>query len=177
MLAGLDRHIDYGAGISNTLLERLGRMGCSSDFKGVYSADYIPQKQLARVPRFLMIVNLGERRGKRGTLPVGHFVSICAEPSKIKYLDPYGLRCYQPKVVKFLKLCNRPVVENKTQVQDLSSVYCGFFCLLFVMYEDLCNGDAAQKPDFKVKFYKRSDKLKQNDILCMRYLKRLNARL
>ena len=170
LLEGLNKHVDYEDGISNSLLKRLAFLSCSSYFAGVFSADCIP-KHLAGKNNFIIIVNLGERKGRNGALPVGHFVAIVATPSSVLYIDPYGLPCYQPKVCAFLLHCRRQISENKRQIQHLNSVYCGFFCLLFALYLDRSSG--LNKPKFKLKFYRRANKLTMNDSICVKYLKKL----
>lgn len=164
-------HVDRDAGISNKLLNRFARQLCSKDFCGVYSADTIPVRYLAGRGRFIVIINLAERRGMGHNIPVGHFVTICADTTRIQYLDPFGLPVFQPKVVSFLELCRRPVYENQQQIQTLTSVYCGMYCLLFSLYLD--RGRNRRPPQFKLSFHKRKGKLKQNDALCISYLKRL----
>ena len=167
--ADVQSHVDKDAGISNTLLERFGRNLCSEDFLGVFSADTIPQRQLIKRGRFIVIINLGEKKGKGDNIPVGHFVTVCADPSRLQYLDPYGLPCLQPRVRSFVSQCNRPVYENLQQLQTLKSNYCGFYCLLFALYLDRVRNRST--PRFALKFDKHD--LKKNDSLCMKYLKRL----
>lgn len=171
IIKGVKSHTDHSAGISNVLINRFARSLCSRDFQGVYSADTIPEIMLTNRPRFIIIVNLGERKGYDSNIPVGHFVCICADTSRIQYIDPYGLPCIQPKVLNFLKHCHRPIIMNKRQIQDLSSVYCGFFALLFAMYMD--RGLSVEKPKFRLKFHKRKRELKKNDVLCISYIRKL----
>ena len=170
LLQGLNKHVDYEDGISNSLLKRLAFSSCSSYFAGVFSADCIPQ-HLSGKNNFIIIVNLGERKGRTGALPVGHFVAIVATPSSVLYIDPYGLPCFQPKVAAFLRHCQRQVSENKRQIQHLNSVYCGFFCLLFAVYLDRSSG--LSPPKFKLRFYRRANMLRKNDFKCVKYLKKL----
>ena len=164
-------HAKKSVGISNKLLARFARQLCSKDFCGVFSADTIPIRYLAGRGRFIIVVNLAERRGMGYDIPVGHFVTICADTRRIQYLDPFGLPVFHPKVISFLELCRRPVYENRQQIQTLTSVYCGMYCLLFSLYLDRVRN--RQPPNFQLTFYKRRAKLKQNDALCISYLKRL----
>lgn len=154
-------------GITNRVIDNFCRMACSSDFKGVYSADAIPENKLIIRGNFIIIVNLGKRREylrQRRRLPVGHFVAIIARPDVIYYLDPYGLPSLEPLVTTFLQSCKRPVVHNSRQVQHLDSVYCGLYAMLFATYFDK---DAPFTMDFKKK------QLFENDDLCVSYLHRL----
>lgn len=167
VVEAVKQHAGVEFGVSNQLLEQMATRLCSSDFKGVYSADYLPPK-LAALARGILIVNLGTRRGVRTSLPVGHFITIILLPSTVLYLDSYGLPCKQPHVQTFLRLCRRDIQYNEKKIQDLSSNYCGFYALLFACYFDRMNWGKISK-DFKLHF---SDKnLKQNDKLCDEYLK------
>lgn len=150
-------------GMSNQTVARFCRSLCGDDFKGVYSADYIPTRLAAR-GRFIIVINLGVRRGRRGPLPMGHFVTVSADPSKVFYIDSYGLPNVEPHVTRFLQRCRRPVEFNLRPIQDLNSVYCGLFATLFAVYLD-------KQPDFKLIFKKQN--LRENDKLCVRYLRRL----
>ena len=166
----VDSHVRSSDGVSNKFLERVAKELCSTDFMGVFAADRIPTRVLSPKPRFLIIVNLGERRGRRDALPVGHFVAIYATADKIRYMDPYGMTCYQPKVKRFLELCNREVHCLRRQVQDMRSTYCGFFSLLFLLYLD--KQDSRNIP-FRLEFYRQRDKLLRNDALCVKYIRKL----
>ncbi len=146
-------------GISNVTLSRFARMVCSSDFTNVYSADRIPQR-LAGLNRFITIVNLG-----RSGVPLGHFVTIVGTTDAIYYIDPYGLPCLVPEIIKFLQNCRRPVMYNLQQLQALDSVYCGLYAVLMARYMD----PSSPRPQFRLKFNKKGN-LKKNDRLCVRYL-------
>lgn len=167
VVEGVARHAVPGVGITNMVLERLCHRMCSSEFKGVYSADYIPKKLAAR-PRFVIVINLGRRRGQRGILPTGHFVTLAAFPSHIIYVDSFGLPPMQPDVITFLNLCNREVRVNWRKIQDLSSAYCGFYALLFACYFDRI---FWRKKNPKLRFGRT--RLKKNDQLCLSYLKEM----
>jgi hypothetical protein len=158
-------HADPSAGLSNQLVNKLGRLACSREnFAGVFSADRIPPL-LAGRPHFIIIVNLG----KHGTGFTGHFIAIIATPNRIQYMDPYGMKCVQPDVKRFLNNCGRPVRHNRRQFQALESVYCGLFSLLFAAHADKRQrGTLPSK--FKLRFFRQKKKLRDNDDLCARYL-------
>ena len=158
--------------MSNETLERFCFRVCGNDFKGVFSADYIPLF-LAAKSRFVIIANLGARRGVRTELPVGHFVTIAALPDVILYIDSYGLPSVEPNINKFLKICRRPVQFNLRQIQTYDSVYCSFYAMMFTCFVDKFvfrdSMPAIRVP--KLRFEKRN--LKKNDELCVKYLKRI----
>ncbi len=161
LLDNIRLHAAEGKGVSNILLNRIARLVCTNDFKGVFAANKIP-RVLAGRPRFIIIVNLGVRLPGRAKLPVGHFVCISARPNEIDYVDPYGLPCLQQNVLSFLSDCARQVRENKRQIQDFESPYCSLFSLLYAIYFD--------KANFNIKIKFNKTKLKANDQKCMQYL-------
>lgn len=156
-------NVSAKSGVSNVFLDRFTRLVCSTNFKGVYSADYIPAG-LAALTRFTLIVNLGERRGVRGPLEVGHFVTIVGLPDKMLYVDSFGLPSLQRHVDLFLKNCGRKVVCNERQLQQFDSVMCGLYAAMFAAYFD-------QERPFPLKFDR--ERLERNDKLCVSYLRRL----
>lgn len=164
----VDEHVRPGEGLSNDVVDSFCTAGCGKDFRGVFSADCIPEKLAAR-GCFIIVVNLGRRKGRTAKkLPVGHFVTIYARPASVYYLDPYGLPCVQRHVRRFLQHCRRPINHNSRQIQDFNSVYCGMYAILFTLYFD--RGERVRK---RLQFRWRRSKLRENDKLCMRYLNRL----
>lgn len=158
----IKEHVKEKGGISNEFIYNVCQMCCSSDFKGVFSADCIPPK-LAGRGRFFIIVNLGERKGKNKTK--------AAYPNVVYYLDSYGFPCVQRYVVKFLLNCRRPMRWNSRQIQDFKSQFCGMYAILFTIYLDRSFGNRGTKPGFNMRF--RNKNLIHNDSLCMQYLRRI----
>ena len=171
LLRGVEEHAHPEKGLSNTLVERFCHLICTNFFKGVFAADCIPQRKLAKTPRFCIVVNLGERKKKkRGKpLPVGHFVTIVASPEAVRYFDSYGFPVTQSHVLRFLRLCKRNVLCTPKQVQDFDSKICGLYASLYAGYND---PGRRRDPEFKLRFYVRR-KLERNDALCVRYLRKL----
>ncbi len=172
-LRDIANHADKWRGMSNKLVEKLARGLCSKNFRGVFAADSIPVAKLAGRPRFIVILNLARERPGPLFSFNGHFVSIVAYPNSIRYFDPYGLPCTQPDVKDFLSQCQRPIRQNRQQIQDKKSVYCGMYCLLFAAYNDRKN--SSSPPGFKLTFHKRKEQLKLNDTKCVQYLRRLTS--
>lgn len=160
-------HVTSNGGLTNEWVNNFCKTACYSGFYGVYSADYIPPRLHVR-RTFIIIVNLGQRRGVRGEMPVGHFVTISGEPDRVTYIDPYGLPCEQVHVRRFLNQCRRPIVYNSRQIQDFNSVYCGMYAILFTLYIGKRFGVRSL---FQMRFF-RADLLR-NDDLCVKYIRRL----
>lgn len=158
---------DKKKGLTNDVVKSFCSFLCGKDFKGVFSADRVPVKY-ACLPHFIMVVNTGRRGDSRDVskLPVGHFVTVVVSPSTVYYLDPYGLPCTQRDLLRFFKLCHRPLACNRRQIQDYGSMYCGVYAILFAAYAD------ADCP-FEMRFCKK--RLRKNDKKCVAYLKKLIA--
>ncbi len=165
-------NVKRGAGVTNGALRGLCRMIIGRwNFDGVYSADYLPLR-LSLKPYFSVVVNLGRRRGVRGKLPVGHFVSLVGTPSTVYYTDSYGLPCFQRDILAFLKYCRRPVTTSRRRVQAWESVYCSMYACLFTAY--LVRRERGRPAGFGLKFWDGNEAtLMKNDRLCMKYLYKL----
>ncbi len=152
-------------GLSNDVIRKFCKQTCSKDFKGVFAADRIPRR-LCVQPNFIIVVNLGRRGEARSEsdLPVGHFVTILGAPEAVYFLDPYGFPCTQPNVIKFMGNCRRAVMQNKRSIQDITSVYCGMYAILFANYLD-------KGWSFRVRFCKKH--LLRNDKRCVAYLEKM----
>jgi hypothetical protein len=145
-------------GISNHFIEHVLKTYCI-DFYGVFSANTIPVKLLKR-EKFSIVCNFS-----KATEPGSHFVTIIALPNRVLYLDSLGLPCAVSEISTFLLRLKKPVFHNRQQIQDGASKFCGFYCILFVLYFD------GKKPSFNLSFV--TGKLLANDNLCITYIKRL----
>lgn len=166
----LRANVSRNSGISNETLERFCFRKCSDNFKGVFSADYIPN-YLAAMTRFILIANLGTRRGIRTHLPVGHFVTIVAFPNAMLYIDSYGLPSVEPHVNQFLKYCRRDVWFNLRPIQRFNSNFCALYAMLFTCFIDKIVFCQTRSRLTKLQF--KNHNLRKNDDLCLLYLKRL----
>lgn len=124
----MSRH-SQNSGISNHEISSILNPACKG-FAGVFSADTIPSSLVAQ-KNFSIVCNLS-KAGKPGS----HFVTLIDRERYILYIDSLGLPCVTPTIKHFLEKKKKPVFYNKTQIQHLSSKFCGFFCILFVLYFD-----------------------------------------
>lgn len=130
-------------------------------FIGVFASDeLVPNlKKFTTSQKFSLICNLSPRKD-RGT----HFITIVRHERNLYYLDSLGHDCHQPNIIDFLRKIKLPVFYMTTQIQDYSSLFCGFYCIMFChMYEE--HGSNFMT---KVQFY--SAELKKNDELCIQYI-------
>lgn len=145
-------------GISNHYIESILKPVCDN-FRGVYSANTIPVR-LLRCQSFSIVCNFS-KVGERGT----HFVTIIAARDRVLYIDSLGLPCVAQEINTFLRRLKKPVFLNSQQVQDFSSSFCGFYCILFVLYYD------KKTPTFSLMF--DTQNLLQNDSTCVKYIQQL----
>lgn len=113
-------------GLTNGYVEKLGKKYCSN-FLGVFPSDFYPDTN--NKSTFSIIFN-ESRHDEEGT----HFVAIFANKHYLYYFDSLGLKLENDYILNFVKMQNRSLVENKTQIQSYESIFCGFFCLTFILY-------------------------------------------
>jgi hypothetical protein len=92
------------------------------------------------------------------------FVAIFANKNEIYYYDSLGLKCENKYILSFLNLSGRKIIENKIQIQSYDSIFCGYFCLSFIIY---MSKQYSYKEYFKI-FCKNN--LKLNDIIVVEML-------
>jgi len=144
-------------GISNFYVTSILKPTCET-FHGVFSADTIPTQLLQR-DIFSIVCNLS-----KVDEPGSHFVTIISQPHKIFYIDSLGLPCVTPAIDKFLRKLRKPVFFNRRQIQHVSSKFCGFYCILFVLYFD-------RKETSPLRF--ESTNLLLNDRVCVKKIQEI----
>lgn len=156
-------------GISNHAIETVLRGTCR-DFRGVFSSNTIPSCLLQhrdRWNRFSIVCNLSEVNE-----PGTHFVSIIAFPSFVLYLDSLGQPCTVTSIVEFLRQLKKPVFYNTRQIQDVSSDFCGLYCILFVLHFNH-RDDSIDDPSLSTAFKWKTRHLLLNDLICAKKLREL----
>lgn len=143
-------------GISNLYIESILRPTCP-DFLGVFSANTIPTALLQR-DKFSIVCNLSGVEE-----PGSHFISIIASTDSVLYIDSLGLVSVVAEISNFLGKLKKPVYYNERQVQDVSSKYCGFYCILFILY--------VNYPCTSVSFYDKQ--LLRNDVVCVKKIREI----
>ena len=144
------------SGISNRYIESILFPSCKY-FRGVFSANTIPLV-LTNCETFSLVCNLSkvEEEGS-------HFVSILASRSHVLYIDSLGLPCIVKEISSFLQKLDRPVFYNVTPIQAVTSKFCGFYCILFILHHG--------RQNVQLKF--GSKNLEENDNLCINYIHQL----
>lgn len=143
-------------GVTNHYIESILKPVCKN-FLGVFSANTIPKK-LTLLKEFSIVCNLS-KVGEKGS----HFVTIVVQPNVTLYIDSLGLPPFVPEICSFLQQLRRQLFYNPHQIQDSSSKFCGFFCILFVLYFS----STATPLIFEEK------DLLSNDTLCVKKIKEM----
>lgn len=137
-------------GLTNFEINNALKPICNS-FNGVFSSDTIP----SNIVNGSIICNLS-RADQFGT----HFVTVIIKPTHILYIDTFGIPCHIAGIRNFMTSFNRPIYYNATQIQALSSAYCGYFAMLFCLQNDYEH----------ISSLAFSTNLRDNDHICIQYL-------
>lgn len=150
---------DLGRGVTNHSIDAVLRGTCP-DFQGVFSSDTLPSHLPTPAGRpFSLVCNLSE-----AAQPGSHFVSIVVFRNFALYLDSLGSPCTNPLIADFLRNLKKPTFYNTRRVQDVTSDFCGLYCILFVLHftlRDLFDSDLP-----RVSFRWEKSQLLRNDLIC-----------
>jgi len=123
-------------GLSNEYLDSLGKK-LFRDFVGVFPCDIHPS--IGKKSRFSIIFNTGD-----STTSGEHFIAIVKTAKSVFYFDSFGKHPSDPNILTFLnnlKEKNRRLIVWKKKIQDDSSIYCGFYCIGFIMHKRIINSN------------------------------------
>lgn len=152
------------SGLSNEYVENLARLLSDGSFIGCFPIDLLPNINNSN-HQISLIINL-DPSYKSGS----HFVSIFKSKEIFTYFDSFGSE--PPKeIIDFIIHFNLPYISNKQKIQSDNSQFCGFFCLGFILAQEL--GITVQ--EFTNLFYtkdkKLGDLLRLNDNLIIHFIK------
>ena len=176
---------DSPVGILNTYIDAVLKTCPLSRYKGVYSCDNVPGS-LAKDEYFNIICNL-DKVGEPGS----HFVAIIGRPEGVLYFDPLGLSNCNEHLQRFLELASvwgdkRPKQQQQQQqqqqrrrrrrlftqgepIQHPLSPFCGYHCLLMVLYHDRDDHGVVLR-GFAPTTRGCNTELHKNDAVCLRYI-------
>jgi len=119
-------------GLTNEYVENLGKKICGKHFLGTFPCDILPD--VHKQSCFSLIINLS----KHNTLG-SHFICIFADKTNILYFDPLGNKCTNKYILKFIheNRKKRKLKLKFKKIQSDKSIYCGFFCLAFLLSKHL----------------------------------------
>lgn len=154
----LDTSSHLNLGITNIYIEKVLKLKCNN-FIGVFSPDTLPYPNKNMYGSIVCNLSNSDKLGS-------HFIFILIKDQLILYIDPFGVPCSIDKINVFLNRLSsgRKIHFNSTMIQDISSSYCGFFCILFAIYFD-------KQRSHHLKFYINP---KMNDSLCLKYIKQFS---
>lgn len=120
-------------------------------FKGTFPKDQFKGKIK---PHEYGVINLDDSTGS-GT----HFTAYANIPNSqfVYYFDSYGV-VPSTNIEKYLKSSGKIIAYSNAQIQDIGSVICGYYCILFIM--SMAKG--IQFHDFLSQFgdnYKKNDEM------------------
>ena len=97
-------------------------------YRGVYPVDGLPLEKTIRTPA-CFIVNTDKASG-----PGEHWQAVyIGADRKGEFFDSYGLPPTDPLMLRFLKRHCLYYAHNDRLLQTLTSSYCGYYCIYFVM--------------------------------------------
>lgn len=176
----LDFHLSP-AGLSAEVIDDLLQQGGISarNYRGIFAATELPavdpnklllprRKERIRPNKIIIIVNVGR-----------HWTAVCLNRPRrgqtrgyAIYADPYGLPPMRDDVRDFMKRAGTAVngewYYNQQRVQAVDSNYCGLFAALWALRWDKQREGKSRK----LKFFKLKHRLRENDKLCIVFLRR-----
>lgn len=119
-------------GLTNGYVEDLGKKICGKYFLGTFPCDILPN--VYKKYNYSLVINLS----KHDTLG-SHFVCIFADKNNLLYFDPLGNKCMNKYILKFIhrNKKGRKLKLKFKKIQSDKSIYCGFFCLAFLLSKKL----------------------------------------
>jgi hypothetical protein len=137
------------SGLTNEYVENLGKLICGKSFLGTFPCDILPN--VSKKKEFALIINLS-KHNTTGS----HFIAIYADKNEFCYFDPLGDKCKNMDIFKFIKLNknNRQFKQKFKKIQSDESIFCGFFCLAFLLSKRLKMKN--------IKFFKNFDRKNLN---------------
>ena len=94
-------------------------------------------------------------------------MAVSLKNNDVLYFDSFGLPCENKDILTFIYSVNNKYQYNALQIQHLTSNYCGFYCLAFVMQQDKGN----QKIEKFLQMFNANNKLENDDIVVKYILK------
>jgi len=120
------------SGLTNKYVEEIGRKILGKIFLGTFPCDFNVQTKNRKV--FCLIFNLSKHNTKGS-----HFVAIYASKTELLYFDSYGKNITNKDIKEFINknIKYRKLIVNRKCIQSCSSIFCGFYCLGFLLSQKL----------------------------------------
>jgi hypothetical protein len=116
------------SGLTNEYVEKTGKKILGKIFLGTFPCDLHPKTKNKK--QFCLVFNLSKHDTKGS-----HFIAVFASEKEIIYFDPFGKKLTNTYIKKFIKnsKIGRKQITNSKCIQSCSSIFCGFFCLGFLL--------------------------------------------
>ena len=124
----------FNMGLSNHYVETACKLILRHNFKGVFPYDLFPLSIYKNTP-YSFVVNLD-----KSTEPGSHFICMYITENIIEYYDSYGLAPFLPRIEKYIEKninAGKHFNYNKMSVQPLTSDYCGYYVMGYLLSKDI----------------------------------------
>jgi hypothetical protein len=97
-------------------------------YRGTFAIDQVPLKEIKKPTLFVINLDTSDQNGS-------HWISIYLTKSIFELFDSGGRLLNQHIYFNYIRKCynKKKFVYNKTQIQDNSSICCGYFCCMFAL--------------------------------------------
>ena len=147
------------SGLTNQYVEELGKQILGKHFLGTFPCDIQPIVDKKKI--FSLVFNLSKHDSKGS-----HFIAIFADENNLLYFDPLGHKCENADILQFMtKVRSKRKMRTKfRKIQDCDSIFCGFFCIAFLL--------SRHKNESLTNFFKHFSKQKliKNDVFVIKYI-------
>lgn len=114
-------------GLRSDYLSELSKY-CLTDFVEVIPYDYFKNYKLKPKNQFILNLSHSSSGGS-------HYIAIVIQKDCSTYFDSFGMSCENLEITKHLKKRKKPIINSNIQIQDFSSIFCGYFCLAYLIYD------------------------------------------
>ena len=128
MLQWLNKLCMKMSGLTNEYVETLGKKICGKHFLGTFPCNILPE--CGGKEKFSLIINLS-KHNTNGS----HFIAIFADKNIFLFFDPLGNTCRNKDILNFIHVNrkNRKLKQKFRKIQSEKSIFCGYFCLAFLL--------------------------------------------
>ena len=151
-------------GLDSYFVYELAKL-CIENFLNVVPCNMLKDYKLQ--PNQSIIVNLSP-----SWTSGSHYVAIFVRKKCIMYFDSFGLDCFNEDIREELKKYNQDIIHSNKQIQSFSSLFCGFYCIYFLISMERRQSFKTFLNLFKHVELKKNDKFVANMI--KKYIKEIN---
>ncbi|DAC81744.1 TPA_asm: adenain [Trichoplax MELD virus] len=113
--------------LSNIEIDHIMKKYKIKNFRGVSSKDMLPKTMLKSE---CGVVNVQDYFAGPGTHWVCYYCDL--HSNDVEYFDSFGL--YPPsEILSYLKTAKKGIVYNRSQIQNINSVMCGYYCCYYLI--------------------------------------------